>query len=88
MFYIKLWDVMIPRGTSNPPPRRVVDLSLQLKSTLDNLLHGGQLQGWGSPFFFISRSKIINRGNPLCRLIDGSSDLYRFATVHVDTAPG
>ena len=42
---------MIPRGTSNPPPRRVVDLSLQLKSTSDNLLHGDQLQGWGSPFF-------------------------------------
>ena len=39
---------MIPRGTPNPPLRRVVDLSLQLKSTLDNLLCDGQLQGYMS----------------------------------------
>ena len=51
---------MIPRGT-NPPPRRVVDLSLQLKPTLDNLLHGDQQQGWGSPLFFFI-SQIIQLG--------------------------
>ena len=48
-----------PKGDLQPTASAVVDLSLQLKITLDNLLHGGQLQGWGSPCFTRLRFSLL-----------------------------
>ena len=50
--YFKLLDNYDPKGDSQPNALAVVDSSLQLISTLDNMLHGSRLQDLESPFFY------------------------------------